>query len=239
MKKTLITSTLVGIFAATSASFGQLVDPDLTGGVTQSNDIDQRLAVGNVDDGWYISSALGSGIYDATNNLFELRGGSTFEDSTDRTTFDRGFGQAFTPNSTDDFSFEIEISNFVGDATDTIQFSVLLYDTENNSQFDNLVLTTGETDAGNGASANVDFLGQFDTNILTGTTGTLSTGTIGTIDSNSQTVTAVFFPVSSNLGFEQGVDVGSVSAAAIPEPSSFALLVGLLGLGWVALRRRS
>ncbi|NBB74790.1 MAG: PEP-CTERM sorting domain-containing protein [Bacteroidetes bacterium] len=25
----------------------------------------------------------------------------------------------------------------------------------------------------------------------------------------------------------------------IPEPSSFALLVGLLGLGWVALRRRS
>ena len=237
MKKPLLLTTLAGIFAA-SAGFGAItfLDPDLTGGVTEQNDIDQRLAAGDVDNGWYISSSLGSGDYDATNDLFEIRGGSSFEGSTDRTTFDRGFGQAVTPDSTDDFFFEIEISNFVGAASDTIQFSVLLYDTENNAQFNNAVNLGGETDAGNGASANVAFLGQFDTNILTGTTGTLTTGTISAVDANSDTVTAVFFPVSPNLGFEEGVDVSSITA--VPEPSTFALLAGFAGLGLVLWRRR-
>lgn len=239
MKKPLLLTTLAGIFAA-SAGFGDitLVDPDLIGGVTVGNDFDQRDGAGDLNNGWQLSNGLDTATsgYDATNDLFEIRGGSSFAANTDRTTFDRGFGQAVTPDSTDDFVFEIEISNFVGDASDTIQFSVLLYDTENNAQFNQQVNLGGETDAGNGASANVDFLGQFDTNILTGTTGTLSTGTISAVDANSDTVSAVFFPVSPNFTFGQGVDVSYVSA--VPEPSTFALLAGFAGLGLVLWRRR-
>jgi hypothetical protein len=236
MKKSLLTFTAVGSLAALTSTFGQLVDENIAGGVNQQNIIDQRLGAGNVDNGWYISNSLGIG--DAGNDLFEIRGGSSFEASTDRTTFDRGFGQAFTPNSTDPFTFEIEISNFVGDSTDTIQFSVLVYDTENNSLFNNEVSLETETDAGNGTSVNVNFIGQFDTNILTGTTGTLSTGTISGIDANSETVTAVFFPISPNLGFGEGVDVSSISVSAIPEPAAGAGIASLIGLVYLVLRRR-
>lgn len=49
-------------------------------------------------------------------------------------------------------------------------------------------------------------------------------------------VPAVFFPVSPNLGFNEGVDVSRITA--VPEPSIFALLAGFAGLGLVLWRRR-
>ncbi|MGJ3243533.1 MAG: hypothetical protein ACFE0O_11355 [Opitutales bacterium] len=237
-KKTRLFTVAAGLLAALSVASGQLVDETIAGGVTEASEFDQRV---HADAGWFLSTSL-AGDYDAANDLFEIRGESSFEGSTDRTTFDRGFGQAFTPDSTGDFHFEIEISNFVGDAGDTIQFSVLLYDTEDGTAFNNKINLNGETDAGNGSAANVDFIGQFDTNILTGTTGTLSTGTISGIDANSDVVSAVFFPVSSSLGFGEGVDVSSVNmvpATVIPEPAAGAGVAGLLGLAYLILRRRS
>lgn len=47
-----------------------------------------------------------------------------------------------------------------------------------------------------------------------------------------------FYPTSTGNENPSTGDLTSLSITAIPEPSTFALLAGTLGLGWVMLRRR-
>ncbi len=63
--------------------------------------------------------------------------------------------------------------------------------------------------------------------------GVISEGTTRYFRFYLQTDTA-----SQGIAFDDIVLNGTVTASAVPEPSTFALLAGVAGLGFAALRRR-
>lgn len=70
-----------------------------------------------------------------------------------------------------------------------------------------------------------------------GTTHSNEVVNVGSIDVSSATNLVVGFTYSHN-GASDFFNVDSLAVSAVPEPSAYALLAGLLGLAWVALSRR-
>jgi len=75
-------------------------------------------------------------------------------------------------------------------------------------------------------------------------TETIESSTSKSYDSGSITLSsdyelfAVVFQAKQGSSGAGAITVDNVSFAAVPEPSSYALLAGFIGLGWVMIRRR-
>ncbi|MFP4673516.1 MAG: PEP-CTERM sorting domain-containing protein [Opitutales bacterium] len=120
-----------------------------------------------------------------------------------------------------DISFDIRLTNKGANfSSEGVSFA---YSLDSGASFTDIYSTGFEGDNTDG------------TTIITKTAQTISLGSSVAIGTETDFQLRVRADID---GADDGYIFDNVTASAVPEPGSYALLAGMLGLAWVALRRR-
>ena len=265
MKQTTLSAFVTALTLVSSSAGASTITYDFTtdlsanisgSGVTAS-DLTVQLQAGHGGgyNGLAYETATGAGS-GTGNNAYLFQTDQVAENGTTRSSTDGGFSLTLTPDAgqTLDFSSAtLTLENGgVKDAGPNLNSGLTFFYQINSGTIEKLAGTLGGFDLeGNGGSANgddvyssADTLLFSDVHFETGKDALSTPLNISSIAGLSADDTVTFYlTFSSNRGdntakYAIAVDNIVFDGIAIPEPSSYALLLGLLALGSVMVRRR-
>lgn len=254
-KKALLTGTAIATFAACTAQASLITNGDLETEVVASGSaigsteytlaspdvLENGVASAFDENQWVLTNVTRGFEYNATGGN---GGGGAFTQDTPQTQNGRNRGVVFFANdaSATTGSVDLAMDVFFTDAAGAdLDFSIELY-AWNSGQIGAGLSVGGGTGSWNQTNLN-DAVSLLDTSILA---SSVADSTWSTVTFSSGLDLGIGYDFYAwRIGVRNaantdayGFDNLTVTSSPVPEPSSFALLAGLVGLGFTVLRRK-